>query len=285
MRLLGPWLRYVAERSPPVPLLFIGAGISLAPMAYERSIDYWLLAVGIAGLFGLLVLMRLGDELKDLDKDRVIHPERPLPRGLLTVAQARSGMAFSSLALAAVAYAGARHWTGSGGALLALAIAYVWLMYREFFVGGGLAKAPALNAIAHQLVVFPLYGWPGALMRADLLARPEYQAWLVYNFGASMTFEMCRKLDPRAHALEATYLHHYGPWRTAAIIGTFVALSMGAGWAAGHGAWLLPLEIPLLVGVLLLPLRPDRFKAIEGLSMISAAWHIWAPTAQWALSP
>lgn len=284
MRLTRRWLTYLAERSPPAVLLFIGAGISLAPMAYLRSIDWALLAVGTAGLFGLLVLMRLGDELKDFEKDSVIHPERPLPRGLLTVAQARRGMVVVSLLLVLLAAVGSLYWTGLGGTLLAIAVGYIWLMYKEFFIGHGLAKEPVLYAFAHQLVVFPLYGWTGALAGEDLFESRGYLAWLLYNFGASMTFEMCRKLDPQAHELQGTYLQHYGRWTTVAIISVFAVISICGGVAAGHQAWLLPVQVPLVLSVLLIPLKPGKFKVIEGLSMVSAAWHIWAPASQWAFS-
>ena len=284
MSLTRRWLIYLTERSPPAALLFIAAGIALAPMACRRSIDWGLLAAGTAGIFGLLVLMRLGDELKDFEKDRVIHPERPLPRGLLTVAQARRGMLFVSVLLVLLAAVGSFYWTGLGGLLLALAVGYVWLMYREFFIGHGLAREPMLYALTHQLVVFPLYGWVGAFALEDLLASHEYRAWLLYNFGASMAFEICRKLDPRAHRLQGTYLHHYGARTTAAIVSVFVSISIGAGVAAGHQWWLLPVQVPLLLSLLLLPLKPGRFKVIEGLSVVSAAWHIWAPASRWAVS-
>lgn len=284
MSLAGRWLTYLAERSPPAALLFVGAGIALAPMAFRGAIDWVLLAVGITGLFGLLVLMRLGDELKDFEKDRVIHPGRPLPRGLLTVAQARVGMLVVSLALVLMAAVGSLYWTGLGGILLALAVGYVWLMYKEFFLGHGLAKEPMLYAFMHQLVVFPLYGWTGAFAGEDLFASGGYLAWLLYNFGASMTFEVCRKLDPQAHRLQGTYLHHYGAGTTAAVVSVFVLISICGGVAAGHQWWLLPVQIPLLLSLSLLPLRPGQFKVIEGLSVVSAAWHIWAPASRWAFS-
>lgn len=284
MSLARRWLTYLAERSPPAALLFIGAGIALAPMAFRGSIDWALLAVGIAGLFGLLVLMRLGDELKDFEKDKVIHPERPLPRGMLTVAQAQRGMLAVSLALVLVAAIGSLYWTGLGGFVLALAVGYVWLMYKEFFLGHGLAKEPMLYAFTHQLVVFPLYGWTGAFAGEDLFASHGYLSWLLYNFGASITFEICRKLDPRAHRLQVTYLHQYGAWTTAAVVSVFVLISICGGVLAGHQWWLLPVQIPLLLSLLLLPLMPSKFKVIEGLSVVSAAWHIWAPASRWAFS-
>jgi 4-hydroxybenzoate polyprenyltransferase len=284
VKLARRWAIYLGERSPPAALLFISAGVALAPMAQRRSIDWALLAIATAGLFGLLVLMRLGDELKDLEKDRVIHPQRPLPRGLLTVAEAQAGMAAVSLLILAGAGAGSCRWGIPGGILLAGALAYIWLMYKEFFLGPALAREPMLYALSHQLVVFPLYGWVGAFAGGDLVASRDYLAWLLYNFGASMTFEICRKLDPRAHRREDTYLHHYGVRTTTAIVCAFVLISVCGGVAAGHQWWLLPVQVPLLLSLILLPLKPGRFKVIEGLSAISAAWHIWAPVSRWAVS-
>jgi 4-hydroxybenzoate polyprenyltransferase len=284
MSRVGPWLTYVAERSPPAALVFVASGIALAPMAFRGAMDWAVFLACSAGVFGLLVLLRLADELKDFEKDKVIHPQRPLPRGLLTLAQARTAMRVVSLLLVLAAALGALYWTRLGGILLGVTVAYLWLMYQEFFIGRKLSAAPMLYALTHQLVVFPLYGWPGAFVDEALFASRGYPAWLLYNFGASMTFEICRKLDPRAHELEGTYLHHYGRWTTAAIISIFVLLSICAGIAAGHAAWLLPVQIPLLLSLVLIPLRPHRFKLVERLSMVSAGLHIWAPACQRAFA-
>ncbi|MBC7690772.1 MAG: UbiA family prenyltransferase [Methylotenera sp.] len=279
--LLSRWKTYLMERSPPAPLLFICAGVSLAPMALLQEVNWGMLATGVAGTFGLLVQMRLGDELKDHEKDKIVHPERPLPRGLLSLKEVHTGMSLLMGSLMALAALSAALYSPLGGSLLALSVIYVWLMYKEFFIGKSLSREPMLYAWSHQLIVFPLYGWIGGLYGPEVFCNPEFVCWMIYNFGASMTFEICRKLDPKSHKLQETYLHHYGPGLVSVIIAFFVFVSIFAGIRAEHQNYLLPVQLPLLLSLVLIKVKPEKFKVIEGLAILSATIHIWMPTLRW----
>jgi 4-hydroxybenzoate polyprenyltransferase len=279
--LASRWTTYVLERSPPAALLFICLGIALSPMALLQDLHAGILILGVAGSFGLLAQMRLGDEIKDFEKDRIVHPERPLPRGLLSIAEVQLGMKILMGSLLALAAIGGYLYSALGGLLLALCVIYIWLMYREFFIGERLQKSPMLYAVSHQVIVYPLYGWVGALYGLTVFANPEFIAWMTHNFGASVTFEICRKLDPKSHALQGTYLHHYGPKITAGIISIFVLISIAAGFYAEHHMYLLWVQIPLLFSLLLIPFKPDKYRLIEGLSILAATVHLWVPVIRW----
>src|SRR5687768_1568054 len=86
----GRWLTLLRERAPPPALAFVGLAQSLSASALVRSelAPLWIV-ISTIGIVGLLVLLRLMDEVKDVAKDRVAHPDRPLPRGLVTVAEVR----------------------------------------------------------------------------------------------------------------------------------------------------------------------------------------------------
>ena len=88
---------FVIERFPPAPqivlmlVLFVAAmlmsDVLLAPGVGGDLGDVNLLAAA-AGLFGsvlFIVRLRLYDDVKDADTDRVENPTRPIPRGLVTV--------------------------------------------------------------------------------------------------------------------------------------------------------------------------------------------------------
>ena len=81
----------------------------------------------------LLVVMRMMDELKDLDKDRIAHPARPLPRGLISPEEVRSGLRIAIGLLLVVSVFIGLLWNPVAGVLLGLSVGYSLLMYREFF--------------------------------------------------------------------------------------------------------------------------------------------------------
>jgi hypothetical protein len=276
------WARYVAERSPPAALVFIGAGISMAPMALRNEFDPVLLGIGVLATFLLLAQMRLGDEIKDLRKDREIHPERPLPRGLLSLREVTQGMLVIMLLVVLLAVLGARHY-GSlfGGRALLFTTAYIWLMWKEFFVGQKLSKEPMTYAFTHQLVVFPLYGWTGAMYGSDFALGTEYLGYLTYCFGASFFFEIARKLDPDAHPLMGTYLHHYGPRQTALFLAFCSMISLMGAVFSGDEMWVGPIQLLVLASVFLVPAKPEKFKVVEGIAMLNATVLMWVPTLRW----
>lgn len=98
-------------------------------------------------------------------------------------------------------------------------------MFREFYIGKTLNNQPMLYAFSHQLIVFPIHAWVALAMNEKLLHNSYFQGWLLANFGASFTFEICRKLDPSAHKLAQTYAHHYGRKLTVAWTALFISIS------------------------------------------------------------
>lgn len=269
------WIIYLNERSPVVPLLVISAGLALAGQFFVSQYSWTVTILGSLGILGVLVQLRLGDELKDFHKDKIIHPERPLPRGLLNPAEVESAMKGLIVFLILIAGAGSflGHW--SAGVLLAFTAIYGWLMYKEFYIGESLGRYPMAYALTHQIIIFPLYGWPAAMLGLEVLLQPVFVFFLIFNFGASMTFEICRKLDPNAHELQKTYLHHYGCGGTVVLTSAFILLSAMAGIYSGYERLLLPFQLLLLLSLSLIFFRPDRFKVIEGLATLSATVHIF----------
>jgi len=278
------WTRYIAERSPPIALLFIGAAVALAPMALRTEFDPVLMALGMTGTFVLLAQMRLGDEIKDYRKDLELYPDRPLPRGLLSLSEARAGMRIALVIVLILSIIGARA-SGrlSGSAVLVLATVYVWLMWKEFFIGQSLSRKPMSYAFVHQLVVYPLYGWVGATYGWHFLMSAAYLGFLTYCFGASFFFEIARKLNPDAPKKMDTYLHHYGPQATMVFLATCCMVSIAGAYYSGDMGWVLPMQLALLAGLPLIHFRPTAFKAIEGLAMLNASFLMWIPSIKWMI--
>jgi len=270
----------ILERSPPGQILPVCLGIAAAPSAFLGSFHPVSFILGIIFTYSLLVQMRLGDEIKDYPKDITINPNRPLPRGLLKVSEAKKSLQailtlhLTSGLLISVAFPLA-------GIGLILSALYVHLMYKEFYVGTFLAKDPMVYAVSHQIVIYGVYGWVGAFLGIDFIAQPEFLAWLTANLGASFAFEISRKLNPSAHALAGTYLHHYGPGITWTAIMSMIILSLASASLGGFFAWTGPFLIMYALSTLLLFLKPDRYKVIEGMGILSATAHLLFPLIRW----
>lgn len=125
MTLRALWT-YQAERFPlakTAPLLgvFSAASISASAQLAGRGLPHW--TVFLAGFVIAMTLffqMRACDEWKDLEDDRRYRPERPIPRGLVSLRLILT-LGVASMAVTALATAlshprscGCWPWCGSG---------------------------------------------------------------------------------------------------------------------------------------------------------------------------
>lgn len=263
------WLTYIKERFPLPVYALLSAGLACAPGDAPRT---WF---GFLYAMWLFATLRLMDELKDYHKDKVAHPERPLPRGLLKAERVSTvinalmvfgiGLSFGFAALSRVAMT-----------LAVVTTLWLWLMYKEFYVGESLQRRPLLYAISHQLILIPMCLLMVALVGGDI-ASPLHFGWALGVLGAFFSYEVSRKLDPAAHPILGTYLSVYGRSGSAAIV--FVLTTIAALGAAfsGFSVWMTPFAILTLFSYSILWLRPASFKVIEGLATVALFFHIWAP--------
>lgn len=148
------WI-YQAERFPLfrtalLCAIFAAASVSVSAHLAGRappSAPVYLaaFAVTLAFFFQLRVL----DEIKDTEEDALYRPERPVPRGLVTLRTVvRLGLVSAALALGA---AGLVH----PGLLLLLLLAWGWmaLMTAEFFAPAWLKARPFAYLVSHMLVM------------------------------------------------------------------------------------------------------------------------------------
>lgn len=169
-------LAFLVERFPPVPqlvlmsVLFVAAttmsGVLLAPDVGGRlgDIDPIAAVAGFLGSLLFIIRLRLYDDVKDADTDRVDNPTRPIPRGLVTVRE------LDVTALIVLVVEGALIASVGSLTFWAWAIAAGWsvLMRVEFFVPAWLDRHPATYAISHMVVMGLIYG---ALLAIGIDAR------------------------------------------------------------------------------------------------------------------
>ena len=276
----GRWLTYLRERSPFIPLLIIAASQSISGLYLFR--DRFDQPMGVAmstlGLLGVLVLMRMMDELKDSEKDRVAHPTRPIPRGLITTAEMRRAVYGLGAVLLLYAAVIAAVLAPIAGALYAATVAYAFLMYVEFFASRQLAKNAFVYALTHQPIVIPMYAFAvAASSPADALtARTLWFA--LTGLGASFAFEIARKLDPAANPILGTYLHRHGRAATNIAIALSLALLALSAYRIDVHRIVWPFVFLVLVTLVWLQAQPLRFKAVEGAVTLLGFVQMLAPT-------
>jgi acyl-CoA synthetase (AMP-forming)/AMP-acid ligase II len=272
---------YLNERSPLLALSFLSAGISLSAMALNRSFHLGHFVLGLVLNNLLFILMRLGDELKDFETDKIINPTRPLPRGLFKTEEIMSLIIIFLVFLLGAGLFISFDKSSIGGLSLIIAAFFSWLMYKEFYIGKSLEKTPIFYAFTHQLIVFPIFAWPGLTYDINLIDNKLFIGWLISNFGASFTFEICRKLNPKAHQLAKTYAHHYGREVTVTFCALFMTLSGFGAHLAGYFWYSVPILLILLSALIIWILKPETFKLPAGLSALSSSVILWCPAFIW----
>ena len=289
---MGAWITFLKERLPLPSYLVLVVGLAVSgnalgsPAAPAESVfpPWGAATIAAAGAFLFFAVLRIMDEYKDYEKDKVAHPHRPLPRGLIApeqVAVAVKGLAVAMLLFSVVVGLANR----PAGISYLLVTGYLWLMYREFYAGVWLANRPLLYAASHQVIILPLSYFCVLAASPDAWRHLQPALLGITVLGAFFTYEICRKLDPNAHPLLQTYLSHYGPATTLGLTICTIALSALGALGLGLGQMLWPLEGILIALLSLLLLAPNRFKIIEHGATISLALHVWAvPLSTWLRS-
>jgi hypothetical protein len=277
------WTRYVMERSPLPILLIVGVGASLSAFYLFRS-DFELrpLALSSVGIIGLLLLMRMMDELKDFEKDKVAHPDRPLPRGLVSqreVGRVLWTTTFLLLAYATVIAIGGRLLAG---ALYGFTVGYTVLMFREFFIPRLLKRNQFVYAVTHQAILVPMYLFAVAVSSPASTFATRSAWFALTGLGGSFVYEVSRKLDPNAPPILGTYLRLHG--RTAVTFALLAALALLAisAWKIDVHAIVWPTVALMLSVIPTIYLRPLRFRIVEAMAALVMVVQMLAPALQHA---
>lgn len=233
---------YQAERFPlakTAPLLAVFSAASLAVSAElaGRSLPGpGAFLAGFVVAMALFFQMRVCDECKDLADDRLYRPERPIPRGLVSL------RLIVSLGVASAPVAALAVWLWHPPALWLLALVWAWLlaMSLEFGVPEWLKARPILYLISH-MAIMPLIDL--LLTGLEWLpgggAAPGLILFLALSFVNGCVLEIGRKLwAPESEIAGVdTYSGLWGPRRAASVWIGCVALSFALllGLAAATG--------------------------------------------------
>lgn len=244
--------------------------------------------VGAALLvLGLFFQLRVADEWKDVETDLAHRPERPVPRGLVTLGELGSVAAVVAAIQVMVAEAMGWHVVG------ALVLAWAWgaLMTVEFGVSSWLRDRPLVTMVSHGLIV-PLIAL--VALACSVEAWPDGAGWLLAaSYFAGNVVEIGRKMRAPEDEQEGveTYSAAWGA-KTAAtawmLVGTLASVcATTVLYEADVPLWWLGLLLAAIPATLALRFResqtPSRAGAIDtGAAVFTLALYLLVgPLALW----
>lgn len=256
----APWLpplsnlrEYLRERYPQPVAIIISIAFGLACYVVAQAtitrldvaVRFDLAAFGGCALAYLfLLLLRVYDEHKDYAHDAETRPDRPVQRGVVTLAQLRHLAAIAVVLQLALAFA----WGWKPGVAFALPLAYSVLMYFEFWVPEWLNARLLLYALSH-MVVMPMLAWALVVrltLRAELDVPVEAWAFFGFSFCAFLSLEVMRKIHAPGNELDGvdSYSKRLGIGGACLLSALLVAAAGGIttwiGWRLGGGIiWLV----------------------------------------------
>lgn len=146
--------QYQAERFPifkhgALIAAFGASAVCLSALLRETVPSIQSIVVAVVVLFGFFFQLRVADEHKDNEEDTKFRPERPVPRGLVTLSELRwVAMAVGVVQLVLSAFMG---WVLIG--LLVVVWGWMAVMTKEFFAPKVLKKSPILYLVSHMMVM------------------------------------------------------------------------------------------------------------------------------------
>jgi UbiA prenyltransferase family len=203
---------YTRERFPLAPyalataLFFLSAYLSARGLAGRPTVFGAEAVIGLVTVFLLFLQLRIVDEFKDERFDAEHYPERPVPRGLVTLAELRAlGVVTVAVQIVLNALLGVRILLLVSGVLL-----FTALTAREFFIGERLRRNFLYYTLAHMAVlpVLACYAYGLAVLSGgDPAFDPAFVFFLALSYLAGLLLELARKT--RAPEAERAGVYSY----------------------------------------------------------------------------
>lgn len=246
MNLGHRFISYIRARFPAgAALVYSVLFISTVAKFYSMSIG-WAGVCAIVIVFLFFLRLRLLDEIKDYRYDIEHHSDRPVARGLLSLAELKVVVAFIFV-LEVIILLGVPAYARG---LWALALVYSAFMYHDFFIRSRGTVAFTMLLIMHHFV-FVLY----ALFAVAAVSGTEFifdrggWALLVFLLTPTLCFEIGRKLEQRYNPAgiptDDTYAFRWGTGVTYSIVLIILYLQVAAYFVLVDGR--LPQTMPFLL--------------------------------------
>lgn len=252
------WI-YQRERFPVAGYLPLVSAFTFSAASYSRIcrgaegfLPWTQLIAGIVTSFGLFLLLRLFDEFKDAEEDAEFRPYRPVPRGLISFRELRNliiGVFAASILLNA--FVMPRMLPALG-----LALVFILVMWREFFVREWLRKHAVAYMVTHMMImpISDFYTTGLDWMNAQVPMPHGLFLFLTTTFLNGCVIEVGRKIrnpQDEERGVE-TYSSLWGANRAAviwlAILSVTAVLAFLCCVSGGYGSYALPLLAACWIG-------------------------------------
>jgi 4-hydroxybenzoate polyprenyltransferase len=211
-------------------------------------------ALGMLSLFFFLLFLRLSDEIKDYDTDKVLFPQRPVPSGKVRLRDVRI-LWWIALGLLVLLNATPLNFNP----FFAVILLYALLMYFYFFLRNVISRSLILALLTHNPVMYLFQIYVILLLGREYplnVMFPEAFLLSVLFYLPGLVWEMGRKIRAREEETEyETYSKVFG--RPLACLfpvlgaGLMLALLIYYSGPLGLSAWLIVAACVVFAGLVL----------------------------------
>lgn len=273
-------LAYTKERFPIIPIALFTTLFYFSSYYFLQNINNKSITISfihitqIFSLFLFMLQLRLSDEIKDYEKDKIAHPERLLSRGIINLKTIETVLFFViGLQILFNFYIGSSYFI-----MMLIIQIYAYLMKVEFFAKNFLEKKIGLYLISHQLILplLCLYNGVPSFDSINSLLNIELYLVLIYLTLPSTLYELMRKTwnKEREHELADSYTKVYGINKALlielVIIGAISLLSISLIQSLAYSASIFLLAILIIISLFLFKIDPShkKSKLLEHVSSI-----------------
>lgn len=214
-------LSYTKERFPLIPIMIF---VILLTSGYIGFLSHYFggeytwssskLWITMISVFLFMLQLRMADEIKDFEKDKIAYPERILSKGLVDLKIIQIiliGTGFIEFVLS--------YYLGIQSLFMMFVLQFwAFLMFKEFGAKKILESSTALYLFSHQLILPPLalYSAAAFINFGEIKFNSSFLASLLFLSLPYTIYEIARKTwsPDREHALADSYTKFWGIDRT-----------------------------------------------------------------------
>lgn len=274
---MNRWFTFFIERFSPITTLLVIMGISVCGLIISggtfSSVSF---TVSCLLLFYLSFLLRLQNDLRDYDTDRVAFPSRVLPRGVLHRKEVQKVISILQVGLILYLVFLFMMFGIQSKVFLVFSAGYYWLMQKNFFLGKSLDRRLLLKTAIQQGLIVPLFFLIVSFAETEKVFTQACLAYSLLIYGAFFTFEICRKLDPWSHPASQSLIHFFGFKKMYKVTVIMLILSAIGAYGLGVARYLIPCELVVFLTMTYLFKNPRRFFITELAASISLVVHSWS---------
>ena len=241
-----------------------------SPAAYFQGMSL----VGIICLYCLFLFMRTVDEIKDLEYDRQFKPDRPLPKGIVTIRDMSFYLTWIAVVIIFLSFR--IHWKLAALSIMIMGYS-LFLLWLEH-VSDKFAETMFLNLfVAIQLKVgAALYVYLFYLLKASFLSFFSLFGLITAFIFAYLQWEIARKICPPELAMQGEKLYSQITG-----VGATISISLGflitaclilTGFYA-HWLFLTPI-LPQAIGILLFLKTKNKKFPLGATALTSYLWFL-----------